>query len=254
VLDANGSASGGVSNKYFVYDGDELSMQFGNAAELTHRYLHGPQVDQVLVDEVFKTVGSQQVSDEVLWLLSDQQGTIRDVVDDTDTLRKHTDYDSFGQITGESYYDASGAVITATHAEAVDQLFHYTGQERDEATGLQKHGGRWYDPRIGRWLSEDPIGFDAGDANLYRYVGNSPPNATDPTGERTLKPYETLPALGGNVTGFGRGNFNPLVTNPALGNISLDVGTGRSATASRPLYVDQGPFRSITNSQPAGVN
>ena len=39
-----------------------------------------------------------------------------------------------------------------------------------------------YDPTIGRWTQEDPIGFEGGDANLYRYVGNSPTNATDPMG------------------------------------------------------------------------
>jgi hypothetical protein len=39
-----------------------------------------------------------------------------------------------------------------------------------------------YDAKIGRWLTEDPIGFDAGDPNLYRYVGNNPANAVDPTG------------------------------------------------------------------------
>lgn len=39
-----------------------------------------------------------------------------------------------------------------------------------------------YDPTIGRWISEDPIGFAGGDPNLYRYVGNSPTLATDPTG------------------------------------------------------------------------
>ena len=39
------------------------------------------------------------------------------------------------------------------------------------------------DPSIGRWLEEDPEGFDAGDANLFRYVGNDPTNETDPTGE-----------------------------------------------------------------------
>ena len=41
---------------------------------------------------------------------------------------------------------------------------------------------RWYDPSVGRWLSEDPIGFAAGDANLNRYCGNEPTKATDPTG------------------------------------------------------------------------
>ena len=40
---------------------------------------------------------------------------------------------------------------------------------------------RWYDV-IGMWLSEDPIRFEAGDANLYRYVTNQPTNKTDPSG------------------------------------------------------------------------
>jgi hypothetical protein len=37
-------------------------------------------------------------------------------------------------------------------------------------------------PQTGRWNAEDPDGFTAGDSNLYRYVGNDPTNATDPTG------------------------------------------------------------------------
>lgn len=39
-----------------------------------------------------------------------------------------------------------------------------------------------YDTTTGKWLTEDPIAFLGGDANLYRYVGNGPTNATDPTG------------------------------------------------------------------------
>src|SRR5262249_34496635 len=39
-----------------------------------------------------------------------------------------------------------------------------------------------YDPTVGRWLIQDPIGFEAGDPNLYRYVNNDATNATDPTG------------------------------------------------------------------------
>jgi len=41
---------------------------------------------------------------------------------------------------------------------------------------------RWYDPSVGKWLSEDPSGFGAGDANLYRYCGNGPTDGTDPSG------------------------------------------------------------------------
>ncbi len=39
-----------------------------------------------------------------------------------------------------------------------------------------------YDPTVGRWLSKDPIEFEGGDADLYRYVGNGPTDATDPSG------------------------------------------------------------------------
>jgi uncharacterized protein RhaS with RHS repeats len=38
-----------------------------------------------------------------------------------------------------------------------------------------------YDPSVGRWFQEDPLGVDV-DPNLYRYVGNSPTNFTDPSG------------------------------------------------------------------------
>ena len=48
------------------------------------------------------------------------------------------------------------------------------------ARGDELH--RWYDAGVGRWLSQDPIGFAAGDANLYRYVGNGATEFTDPSG------------------------------------------------------------------------
>ena len=41
---------------------------------------------------------------------------------------------------------------------------------------------RDYDPTTGRFISQDPIGFAAGDANLYRYVGNTPTIYVDPLG------------------------------------------------------------------------
>ncbi len=61
---------------------------------------------------------------------------------------------------------------------------------------------RWYDPNVGRWISKDPIGFEAGDANLYRYVGNGPTNATDPSGlEQTFLIAQS--PTGGSTTGTG---------------------------------------------------
>jgi RHS repeat-associated protein len=55
----------------------------------------------------------------------------------------------------------------------------------DEETGNYYYRSRYYDSTVGRFISEDRIGFEGGDANLYRYVFNSPVNYTDPTGLQT---------------------------------------------------------------------
>ncbi|MGB9690307.1 RHS repeat-associated core domain-containing protein [Thermogutta sp.] len=62
---------------------------------------------------------------------------------------------------------------TNTGNPAVDSLFLFTARPFDPDTGLQNNLNRWYDARVGRWLSEDPIGFAGGDFNRYRYVQNS---------------------------------------------------------------------------------
>jgi len=40
-----------------------------------------------------------------------------------------------------------------------------------------------FDPSIGKWISEDPEGFAAGDVDLYRYCGNAPTVGVDPYGQ-----------------------------------------------------------------------
>jgi RHS repeat-associated protein len=56
------------------------------------------------------------------------------------------------------------------------------GREFDSATGLQYNWARYYDPAVGRWLTQDPMGFSAGDKNLYRYASNQTTAFVDPTG------------------------------------------------------------------------
>ena len=71
---------------------------------------------------------------------------------------------------------------TPPTAAAVDCLFGFTGRPLDASTGLQNNWHRWYNPAIADWMSRDPDDLKAGDTNPYRYCGNSPTNATDPTG------------------------------------------------------------------------
>jgi RHS repeat-associated protein len=105
----------------------------------------------------------------VLWGLGDNQGSIRLVTDKDGNVVNEITYDAFGQVTAE------------TNA-GIEFRFGYTGREFDSETGNYYYRSRYYDSTVGRFISEDSIGFDGGDANLYRYVANSPTNYIDPFG------------------------------------------------------------------------
>ncbi len=139
-------------------------------SSLTNRYLNGPEVDQVFFDEQLNANGSFK---DLFEPLADHLGTIRDIAkrnaNGTTSIVNHIRYDSFGNILSESN-------------AAVDHIFGFTGQIWDADALLWDFNRRWYDPVIGRFISEDPIGLDGGYTNFYVYVGNNPTNLTDPTG------------------------------------------------------------------------
>ena len=160
-VDPDGDGPQSADITHYEYDGNQIVLELNESNSITHRYLWGPAVDQILADE--------QVGGEVLYPLTDHLGTVRDLLDSGGSVANHIVYDAFGNVTFET--DA-----------AVDHLFGYTGRPLDEATGLQNNLNRWYDAGIGQWASEDPIGFAAGDGNLFRYVGNHPTMNADPSG------------------------------------------------------------------------
>jgi RHS repeat-associated protein len=59
--------------------------------------------------------------------------------------------------------------------------YTYTGREYDDELRLYYYRARHYDPRLGRFLQEEPIKF-AGGLHLYQYALNDPINYTDPQG------------------------------------------------------------------------
>ena len=65
---------------------------------------------------------------------------------------------------------------------AYDWLYLHQGGRYDVTGGLYHFRHRDYSPTLGRWTSHDPLGFDAGDPNLYRFVFNVPTVYTDPSG------------------------------------------------------------------------
>ncbi|MDX1928383.1 MAG: RHS repeat-associated core domain-containing protein, partial [Pirellulaceae bacterium] len=184
TFDADGAGSGTATNQFWVYDeGINAVLQFdgSSASNLSHRYLWSDRVDELLADE---TVGSGA---DTLYALGDHLGTIRDIANFNEST-------SVTSVTNHRTYNSFGKLVSETNA-AVDLIFGYTGKQLDEATGLQHNLFRWYDSGLGQWLSEDPLGFAAGDENVRRYVGNHSLTTVDPIGLQETIPL-TPPASG----------------------------------------------------------
>jgi RHS repeat-associated protein len=148
----------GIKIERYIYDGEDIALVVDAQGTLIERYLYGDSTDSVLAVERDGTIS---------WSLADRQGSVVDLVDEDGTVLNHFVYDSFGN---------------RTQTSGVEFRYGYTGRELDGETGLYYYRARYYAPTTGRFISEDPMGFGAGDTNLYRYVNNSPTNYTDPTG------------------------------------------------------------------------
>ncbi len=78
-------------------------------------------------------------------------------------------------------YDAYGNLVSQSGSLASANVYRFSSKEFHANSGLYYYGYRWYAPNLQRWLNRDPIG-ERYDANLYRFVYNSPLNYVDPDG------------------------------------------------------------------------
>ena len=102
-----------------------------------------------------------------------------------------------GVISYEEFhpYGTSALRMVKGGVEVPPRRYRYTGMERDEESGLGYHGARYYALWLGRWVSADPIGINAG-INFYQYVSGNPIKLIDPNGmdECTASPFVCDPS------------------------------------------------------------
>ena len=209
IYDGNNQRIGkridGTVTERYVIDRNQIALVFDGNGVQTHRYLYGTQVDQVLADET---------ATGMVWALADREGTVTDLIDNNGVVVNHITYDSFGKVQSQSN-------------TGVGFRYGYTGREQDNETGLDYYRARYYDASNGRFISEDPIGFEAGDNNLTRYVGNNPVNAIDSSGLFG----KVLLARRGIVYQNGTGQHQ------GINNI-LDVIKSRETDSSTSIIID----------------
>ena len=172
IVDADGAGFGGEASTHFIYDREDVILDFADSDGpsgpseplLAQRYLHGPEIDQVLAQE----------SSQIEWLLTDHLGTTEAIIDNS------------GAITGRYVFDEYGQVLQTIGVAQTRYLF--TGREYQTETGLYFYRARFYNSSVGTFVSEDPIGLDSGEYNFRNYVANQPLFFIDPFGTRKCCP------------------------------------------------------------------
>jgi RHS repeat-associated protein len=150
------NVNGQITN--FFYHGNNLWKQMNSSG--TSHYLTDGSIDGWI---------ARSNSAGINWYLTDRLGSITGLTDDNGKLINSTTYDSYGHIASQS------------NPTAADQ-FAFTGREFDQETGLYYFRARYYNPDLGTFLSDDPIGFESGTFNITSYCQNSPVNSFDNTG------------------------------------------------------------------------
>jgi len=152
----------GLTRRY-IYDGEDILLEYDETNTLLARNTHGPGIDEPIA----MTRGGS-----TYFYHADGLGTVTDLTDSTGATAKSYSYDAWG-----NQVETTGTI---------ESPYTYTGREFDSDTGLYYYRARYYDARIGRFLGEDPLGLKDG-ANLYLYVGANPLKWRDPSGRTRLE-------------------------------------------------------------------
>jgi RHS repeat-associated protein len=143
----------------------------------TYQYVWSPRyVDAPIARDTY-TAGTLQPASR-LYYLNDANFNVTALVNASGFVVERYAYSPYGKAT----------VLEADFTPNADNLSDFSsttlfaGRELDPETGLYYNRARYYSADLGRFVSQDPIGFEAGDTNLYRYTGNRPVVSTDATG------------------------------------------------------------------------
>jgi RHS repeat-associated protein len=141
------------------------------------------------IAEVEAWTASSGSSAQLHWLVTDQLGTPRMILDQSGSLANVSrhDYLPFGEEIGAN---VGGRTTTQGYTLSDDLRQKFTGKERDNETGLDFFGARYYATVQGRFTTTDPTYFqfvmlvDPQRLNLYGYARNNPLKWVDPEGEQ----------------------------------------------------------------------
>ena len=158
----------------YVYDADNILLEYDGSNQLLSRYTHGEQVDQHLAT----TRGGA-----AFYYHTDHLGSVRSLTDRAGSEANRYRYDPYGRVI--------------ERMEGVENPYWYTGREEASEIGWYYYRARWYEARSGRFVGEDPFLFSGTAATYYEYALGSPTMYVDTDGQD--------PSLGMSLVGQGGG-------------------------------------------------
>ncbi|CAI1683519.1 Cell wall-associated polypeptide CWBP200 [Serratia ficaria] len=174
-------------------------------------------------------------SAEIYWYHTDLNSAPLEVTDAAGNLLWSGQYDTFGKLQGQTVEGAA-----RRNGAQYDQPLRYAGQYQDDESGLHYNLFRYYEPEVGRFTTQDPIGLRGG-LNLYQYAPN-PLGWVDPLG------LTAVDAPGYHVYGLydldinGRAVGNPYyvgITNDLSRRSAEHLDTGRLSGNTGMIPLDE---------------
>jgi RHS repeat-associated protein len=175
-----------------------LEEDWSGAAQV--QYVWSPVYIDAMVERDRNADGNTSTGpgglEERFYVQQDATWNVTAIVNTSGAVQERYVYDPYGQPT---ILDATTNWNTRS-ASSFAWVYLHQGGRYDTGTGLYSFRNRDYSPTLGRWVELDPLGFRAGDVNLYRYVSDSPVNLLDPFG---LDAKNVKVTISGEGDGFG---------------------------------------------------
>ncbi|MBD7912105.1 RHS repeat-associated core domain-containing protein [Clostridium cibarium] len=173
TIDSKNNNLSQVTN--YLYDGQNVIQESNEKGQLTNRYVMGDNY-------ICKIDGNNKSN----YYMYNGHGDVVQTIDESGNVENKYDYDVFGN-------------STLTEEKSYNPI-RYSGEFNDNSTGLYYLRARYYNPKVGRFISEDSYAgedYDTSRLNRYTYCGNEPVLNVDPSG------HNFTGAVGGFLLGAG---------------------------------------------------